>query len=304
MHAEPEWVSAHLFHQGDLDALVLDVIEPLDLPGPWFFLRHWDGGLHVRLRVRCDSPAAAASMRALVTERCGRYLAAHPSEHQLTDEEYARSAAKFALLEGATDHRRTRGAPDGVEFVPYQRSHAGYDVGAAGDELEWHFTDSSRLAIDVLRRRHVAGHRETAAFAQLLLAWFTAEPSLHRLVPLIAGDASPADPPHGSPRLWQAAVDRRYQAQREQLSGIAVRMHALVFADDAPPGGLFTDWLDSLRHLRTALLDAGTPESGVLPVLNRCAHLACNRAGVSLTEEGYLRVLAARTVQTLTGTRR
>lgn len=304
---EPEWVSAHVFHQGDSDALIADAIGPLvedllekGLADSWFFLRHWEGGLHVRLRVRCGRHVVEP-VRARITDRCGPYLAAHPSQHRLTEDQYADSAAKLSLLEGSADYQRTLGEPDGIAFVPYRRDQAGNDIGPASDALEQHFHDASRLALDLLRASPDDGYRDTAAFAQLLLAWFTAEPGLGALASKVAAQATPPDPPRGSARLWQAAVDRRYQVQRQQLFGIATRMHALALSRPAPTTGAFPEWLVSLRQLREAVVDAGQGGADVLPVLDRCAHLACNRIGVALTEESYLRMLAARTVRNLAG---
>ena len=56
------WISAHIFHAGDLDALITRVAGPLvsDLnPEGFFFLRYWEGGPHLRLRMRVSDPGAA-----------------------------------------------------------------------------------------------------------------------------------------------------------------------------------------------------------------------------------------------------
>lgn len=287
---EPGWVSAHLFHQGDLDALLVGAVHPVvaGLTADWFFLRHWEGGLHVRLRVRPSAGLPAGELRDRIVAGCGPWLAAHPSEHRITPAQYADSAAKFAALEGAERWETAQRDPDGIAFVPYQRS----PYGAA---VERHQAESSRLALDLLRSGPATAQRDTAALALLLLAWFTAEPDPARLAPRVAGDASPPDPTGGSPALWRAAVDRRYRDQRERLLGLAGRMRA-VAADPGRPG-LFADWTGSVRAVAASAAAADDP----LPVLDRCAHLVCNRLGVSLVEEGYLRVLAARTVHALAG---
>src|SRR5215475_1105633 len=90
--AESDWVSAHVFYQGDLTELLVNGIVPLTrelthdgmaallcgTPG-WFFLRYWEGGPHLRLRVlpalRCDR----AVIEALITERLGQHLREQPS---------------------------------------------------------------------------------------------------------------------------------------------------------------------------------------------------------------------------------
>ena len=302
--AEPAWVGAHLFHQGDLDELLVAAVHPLvgaldaaGLAAGWFYLRHWEGGLHVRLRVRPRSAAAAAELRDRVVAGCRPYLAAHPSQHRISAAEYAGSAAKLARLEGADRYETVQRAPDGVAFVPYEPEQARY--GPATAAMERHQQESSRLALDLLRSRPELAQRDTAALALLLLAWFTAEPEPAGLAPRVAADAVPPDPVGGSPALWRAAVDRRYRGQRDRLAGLAGRMRA-VAADPRTPDrpGLFAGWTGSVRAVAAAGADGAADP---LVLLDRCAHLACNRLGVSLVEEGYLRVLAARTVHTLAG---
>ena len=301
--AEPRWVSAHLFHQGDLDALLVTAVHPLvgglvgdGLADGWFYLRHWEAGGHVRLRVRAASPAGEHAVRDRVVAGCLPYLDAHPSVHRTSPEQYTQSAAKLAALEGASRYAPALAAPDGVAFVPYRPERDRY--GAAMSAVERHFEDSSRLALELLRSGPDTGRRDTAAFGLLLLAWFAAEPEPGRLAPRVVADVVPPDPEGATPALWRAAVDRRYRGQRERLAGIATRMQALAAGPAVSRSGLFAEWTASVRTLRDAVVAAGEP---ALPMLDRCAHLVCNRLGGSLVEEGYLRVLAARTVHLLAG---
>ena len=60
-------------------------------------------------------------------------------------------------------------------------------------------------------------------------------------------------------------------------------------------------WGKSVVSLRDAL---GDPSARVLPVLDVCAHLACNRLGVSLVEECSLRYLASRALAAIAGEER
>jgi thiopeptide-type bacteriocin biosynthesis protein len=58
-----EWVSAHIFYSGDHDLLLAELVAPfisnnrhlLAEPSPYFFIRYWEGGEHIRLRLHCDS---------------------------------------------------------------------------------------------------------------------------------------------------------------------------------------------------------------------------------------------------------
>ena len=343
MAAEAEWVSAHLFYQGSLDAVALELVSPVidelteagvhvgrgsafAVPSTHvgrgsafavpstrgcFFLRHWDGGLHVRLRVHT---AEGAEVRARILERAERFFAAHPSKPRMTPEDYLVQAEKLARLEGATDYARALAPNDSVAFVPYRPEHAKYGEGAAMEAVERHFAESSRLALDLLRAAPSPNERDTAAYSFMLLAWFLGEPDLARLLPQVAAAAHPPDPPRGSPALWRAALDKRYRDQRDRLSAIASQLRTLaVRAGELPEAGSLAIWARSATRLRDALEAEGAAgrfppgdepgPAAVLRVLDRCAHLVCNRIGISLNDESYLRMLAARTVGHLAGVR-
>ena len=54
------WLALHVFYAGDHDRLLLDAIRPAltqlrknKLIARYFFIRYWNGGPHVRLRVQC-----------------------------------------------------------------------------------------------------------------------------------------------------------------------------------------------------------------------------------------------------------
>jgi hypothetical protein len=54
-----EWLSLHIFYKYDLDLLLLNVIDPVlcqwyneRLVSNHFFIRYWEGGQHIRLRIK------------------------------------------------------------------------------------------------------------------------------------------------------------------------------------------------------------------------------------------------------------
>ncbi|WP_293573089.1 lantibiotic dehydratase C-terminal domain-containing protein [Phaeobacter sp.] len=71
-----QWAAFHLFHAGDLDDVLLQVVKPViaevQTENPtlnWFFLRYWNGGPHVRLRVRGVTPNRAAEIGSALQAR-------------------------------------------------------------------------------------------------------------------------------------------------------------------------------------------------------------------------------------------
>src|SRR4051812_30342130 len=105
--AESDWVSAHVFCQGNQDDLLTDLVRPLvhqwrqdGLVSACFFLRHWDGGPHVRLRIATCDEAAHIRIQEYLESQCTAYLAAHPSEDQLNPQAFAAIGQHLARWEG------------------------------------------------------------------------------------------------------------------------------------------------------------------------------------------------------------
>jgi hypothetical protein len=291
------WVSGHAFYHGDLDRLLLDVTAPLvaELTGAGlathhFFLRYWAGGPHLRLRV-LPVGESAAEVRRLIVERFEKYFAAHPSAERMTPEQYTETARWLSSVENAP-YPETMYPNNSLAFVPYEREHVKYGHGAIIEAVEHHFAESSRIVLDFLAADPTADHRSTAAAAMMLLAWFAAvdDPALvaewTRDRPLLR------DQPEPGPAT---------EAQRERLVELAGRMYVLARKwpgiEGSINGGMLLRWARSVGTLTGQLETTGVAQPrSVFRVLNSCAHLVCNRLGVSLAEEHALRDRAAQAV--------
>jgi hypothetical protein len=326
--SEPDWVSAHLHYSGDLDAMVIDAMGPLGerlvedgLAVRWFHLRHWDGGPHLRMRVQ-PRPGRADEVRAAILDEGKRFFDRLPGTTSPTLREYTDLAGRTAAWEGS-EHYLTEPRPDNtVEFVPYEREHGRYGHGASITACERHFAESSTTALALLRRGADLRHRGIAALSAIALAWFTCEPDAESLRAMVAAQRSV---PPSLAELSPAELDVRYRHQRDTLVPLVdhCRSIAAAVSSGLPSGassgaaGMLTDWSASVHRLRDALageitagrfappargwegggaVTAAEPGIRVLPVLDICAHLFCNRLGVSLVEEAFMRYLLARTV--------
>jgi len=51
---QDKWLSVYLFHFGDANQLLKQVVNPFiqQWHAPWFFIRYWEGGDHIRLRLK------------------------------------------------------------------------------------------------------------------------------------------------------------------------------------------------------------------------------------------------------------
>ncbi|EMF02005.1 lantibiotic biosynthesis protein [Streptomyces mobaraensis NBRC 13819 = DSM 40847] len=316
------WTAVHLFHQGDLDVLLLDAVVPelgrlarTGTVGGHFFLRYWEGGPHLRVRVRSAKPLGDAAGH--LVERWNDWLARHPSPCTVDEAAYHRFATAAAQQEHLPAHEPWRGLHDTAQIRPYRPEHDRYGTGASLAAVERHFVEASDCARALLARRPSPAERLSAAFAVLLLTWtVTASDAGQRLAALRAGAESWR-------RMLGAAYDtegfdRAYERARPGLLRRAAGLLATP-VPAAPGDGPLAAWHHSVARLHASL--AGLERAGAfapdlaalrddpsllaLPsprtalTANRCAHLMCNRLGLDAAQEAMLRHFAARAAAAL-----
>jgi hypothetical protein len=274
------WVSVHTFYHGDLDRLLVDAVAPLldelaedGLAEDGFFVRYWDGGPHLRLRVLPAPGVPRASVAEFVRARLVEHVTCHPGAAGMTQEQYARLAPFLARGE-RTDGYEPRLYPNNtVIALPYRREHDRYGHGAAIEAVERHFVESSRIALRVVHLGATRQQRAVLACAAILLAAHLG-----------------GTPPRGR---VTGDVDPRALADATRLAEWARAVAADAAA--ATTTGTLTAWARALIRLRDALNAAGDPApSPIGDVLDLCAHLVCNRLGVGLDVETRIRSLALR----------
>ncbi|MEW9553248.1 lantibiotic dehydratase C-terminal domain-containing protein [Nonomuraea sp. NPDC050783] len=311
--AEPErWISLHAFHRGGTDRLIGQavggLVRSLDADGllaRFFFLRYWEGGPHLRLRL---SPAArAAEVEQRARAALERHLAAYPTRTPWDPRRYAVAAERLASMESLQDYDRRLRSRDGVEAVPYRPEHHVFGGPEATRAAERHFDDSSRIALALLAREEERGRLAGFAAAALTLALAAWEPDPGRLGHVLATDRERWDPPGERSRRAEL-LDRHRLALRGQV----LRCLRIATGQDVPgdgdPLGAWWRSIDTLRGHVVRLQAEGRfrpPPSGssfqppgtsrargdVLVLLVRCVHLLCNRLGLAGPEEAHLRHL-------------
>ncbi|MFD0663485.1 lantibiotic dehydratase C-terminal domain-containing protein [Thermocatellispora tengchongensis] len=278
------WVSVHAFHQGDLDALLTAGVVPLaerlagdGLAVRWFFLRYWDGGPHLRVRVLAAEGQEARVERELV-DGLGAYLRAHPSG-TLDADAYRRMAAELARMEGMAAHEAEPRPNDTAQPVPYVPERHVYGEREALAAAERHFAESSRIAAGVVAAGTPQGRRRGLALSAALLALAVAEPDLDDVAARFAAGAQAAIT--AARDAGMPDLSASYLPQRERLLAHARdlwRLAATGPQQDDDEDDAHIAWLRSVRALRQRLeaaraagdLDVEPPRS---PFTWQTAHL-------------------------------
>lgn len=326
------WISAHLFHRGSLDQLITGAVAPLVEELTWsgaldgcFFLRYWEGGPHLRLRLLPTSPGHADQVRSTLLEHCTQYLTDHPSPPipaTHTAEAYRAMAQRWAVAERLVDHDPQLHPDDTVEFIPYRPEYTAYGQRPALTAVETHFTESSTIALHLLNAGTPPTQRHAVALAMLMLTLAVCEPDLDRVASRLrdtpASRVQRLTAADAAARALQDSYRRTRQALRDQARDLWARAHD---PGQNPLRGQLAAWLQSIRHLHaqltiahaqgrfaptdslsplTRLTRAASPQTPVVTqVVLRCTHLLCNRLGIHTTAEEHIVSLVVRTLTDL-----
>jgi hypothetical protein len=153
-----EWYGLHIHRYTEQDAFLVDAVAPAVAPlydsgvlERSFFLRYWQGGHHIRLRLRLAGPDPESGERHVreVAGRLAAHLAEFPGGPGPTAEEFRDAQATMAALESETpDELRP---PDSIHRVPYTPEYGKYG-GEDGVAIAERFFDrSSAVALAALR---------------------------------------------------------------------------------------------------------------------------------------------------------
>ncbi|MER5961313.1 thiopeptide-type bacteriocin biosynthesis protein [Streptomyces sp. NPDC002057] len=274
----PDWTAWHL-HLGTTarsahDRVVTDVIGPTVrelAPGtPWFFIRYWQSGPHLRLRVGDLDADARARVEAALTARLAVAGAPAPGEEPLDPAAY-RSGAERLAAAGETGENTSVKAllPPGVHPAVYEPESDRYGGPALLPAAESLFELSSTLVLAALPK--VGSERQRAVLA------------LRGTVAVAAALGDPAERAfyyaHGL-GAWRA-----WAAEAGHPAGLLDTITRVEGAVTLDPGahGPFAGW-----HARIAAhADRIREQSPVHPgmVLFSHAHMLHNRLGLSLLEE-------------------
>lgn len=274
--SEPTWLSLHLRCDGDTDeflrAAVLDTAEDIVARfsgGTWFYLRYWEGGPHVRLRLLLPASAHPVASQA-VRDHAASWLVENDPRYEAPQTYYDQIAGQLAAREGQ-DRTVLPWQPHGrIWEEKYEPEVTKYGIGPSLQAYERHFHDSSALASQALRRRPGQTQVLSLATALILTSWMRPDlgPGLQSYDELVSRWGS-------SQRL-----DRRKTPQ--------IRAELLTILMENAGGGndpWSRPWQGSLDQLLGTLIAEGLPPEQRRNGVDICHHLLCNRLGLTLEQE-------------------
>lgn len=326
-----QWISAHIFYNGNPLPLLLECVRPLvqelqttGLIQRYFFIRYWESGTHIRLRLR-PSEESGAEVRALLEDRVRSFLARRPSlfdpptpfMEPLFAELYTAEYGEDQLIDKYGPDRKIPYLPNNsVQYIDYSPEYSRYG-GPAGIELaERHFEVSSDMVLDCLES--INAHVRTVLLgmsAQLmLLMCFSALDGPEEVREFLSIYIN----------LWErqdalvqkkerAGYEERYRHVKDRLTSRVQDIIAPLQDGVAPRNAFERHWIAHSKFLRTEIIRlrrqnlvefpafVENDAKALMYLLSSYIHMTNNRLGVMIRDEVYLSYLLRRAIETHAG---
>jgi len=309
------WISAHLYYHADLAVVIRRLVGPLthelqqrDAIKRVFFVRYWQRGPHLRLRLLPARARERASVQRELERSVAAFFARYPAPHALDPIAFSRTAAALSRFEYSEERLEPLAQNNSLAYEPYEPDLDRFGGPTARLASEKQFADSSALAIALIERDRPI--TLGVALAYQILALAACDIPL-ALLPAIGVQLQESyGRSLGVPAARVAEVfAARYAAEGDAVEQLMRQLlRAVVQPERVSLDPLSVLWSQSIRRLYRRLRAlqrdgrlSGSPEGQQLPddshaIVLRCLHLHHNRLGIKLLEEAYLGFLMAEAV--------
>lgn len=322
---KPTWLSFHIHYNSDPFWLITETIEPLiarlleeKLLANYFFIRYWEKGPHIRLRLMPTRAADAPALLQAVRTPVEQFMARRPSifkfpkymgprYRDLYIEEYSEEAlyAKYGET-GLIPFEKN----NSIQLADYEPEYARYGGPLGTDIAQAYFEDSSTIAFQLLSGQNGHDFRIVLGqafrfFVYVCLIFLEASEragfaaAYQRQWAQFGGKRSPST---------RSEFDYKYARQRDFLDQ-ALQGCEDVIAGRTEPTPIDAAWVAALRRLQGSLAaaeasgDIVVPEErGGLPayiryLLPSYIHMHDNRLGLAISDEVYLAFLVSQALE-------
>lgn len=328
-----EWMAFHVFYASDANPILVECVRPLvarlradGLLDRWFFIKYWEEGPHLRIRLRPSDAAAADEVRARALAALTGFLERRPALYEVAVDDLQDLYRRMYLAEYGPEQWDEVYGAEGVMPIqpnntvverPYEPEHDRYG-GPGGTELaERHFEVSSDTVVGLLAT--------TSTHVRPLQLGLSMQLSLGLAYAFLTDDAAVLEFFRSYRTFWETtyqepsddqheSFDVSFERTWETFAPRLARIRAVCADPDAAAPGLEGAWARHARALR-AQVDAawadGTlafpadraaalaahPEAVAPVLLSSYVHMTNNRLGSSILEEIYLSYLVERALE-------
>jgi len=331
------WIALHIFYASNQNPLLLDAVEPLvqdlrerGLIQRFFFIKYWQEGPHVRLRLLPAEGANEEEIKQRTETAIAAYLQRRPALYNAADESIAPFYKDIFIWEYGQEKWIEKYGTDGtmpvqannyLKFTEYEPEYGRYG-GEEGVKLaEWHFEKSSEIILKLIRKTNL--HVRTIMLGQsvqlALIFCLVFMDSDEEIVAFLKRYIEMWDGPfvqRGS--NFTGTMEKIFKRMAPRLQHRAREIHQYVVEGVAGPlTPVELEWSEHIRELRRRLDElfaAGVlvfesrqagpepfiPDNPALVrglLLGSYLHMMNNRLGVMIPDEIPLAYMISRTLE-------
>lgn len=311
-----QWLSAHLFYYDDPVPLLVDCVHPLteELRASqaiqcFFFIRYWQGGPHIRLRLLCADASLRETITSVLEARVKAFFTSQPSKTFIRQEDYSSQRAARSKIEFAQEDQTPLYPNNSLQYIPYAPEYERYGGVEAMPLIEHYFMESSEIVLELLQAKLSHNRLTSKALIMMFLGLWLWENELTCLSEIFERyyrgwiSSFSTDRSH-NPKQFEKQYNRQRQKLQELVKMLLPLKQQQHYVPDDP---LIARWISIIHTLKEQLyqLEAGDnlypnrstdpmgyPERHPLQsIILSCLHMHNNRLGISTLEEAYISFL-------------
>jgi hypothetical protein len=151
------WISLHIFYHQSFERILTECIGPMSEQllekgsiDRYFFIRYWQGGPHIRLRLQLTDESLRGETEAFARKNISKFLNRFPSRFKVDRDKLLDSQRQMALAELGTVEGVTIFDNNSIHTIPYEREWLRYGGKLAMIVSEEQFFYSSQLTLRLL----------------------------------------------------------------------------------------------------------------------------------------------------------
>jgi thiopeptide-type bacteriocin biosynthesis protein len=326
MSQTSSWLSLHVHYNSDPHWLLkhgiapaVDALRDQNLVSQYFFIRYWEQGPHVRLRLRAAGEAQEGASREVAESMIDKYLSRRPSVFRFPTPNMPPSFSQLFISEYGEEALRQKYGDSGqIPFaennrilqVPYSPEYERYGGEHGVAIAERHFEVSSDHVLRCLSMENGHDFRVILGrgYRLMLYACLALLPDRTAQMQFLQSYENQWNGLIGSlSEIADLQFDRKYKASKPALDRNTAACIAL--AEGTEEGHVEErEWLQHMRTLRCDLDDAFSggrlrlPETAhsidqaISSLLPNYIHMTNNRLGISISDEVYMAYVMRRSL--------
>jgi thiopeptide-type bacteriocin biosynthesis protein len=260
-----KWLSIYIFYDGNADHLLKQFVFPFiqQWSAPWFFIRYWDGGDHIRLRLK-----AAVSQHDSIVEALG--------------------LRRNAFLGSEEVNVKT------VRVAEYEPEFERYGNTQSITWAEQHFECSSAYILNWLVKKEASQSAVMQAIKLHLALLFASKWDGERLIGVcnfflegwLPKLFNQKDPKEAQKEFWLNQFQSAFEPRKNQLAQSASQFWQALNAGEVDDD--LGDYLSVTIKTMCLYQHVDFEQNKMFQVVSSFMHMNNNRLGISNYEEAYI----------------